>query len=137
MPQLFLTKLKNTNILQNLSKTNVNHDWSFADKTIKDTSYITHGYYTYPAKFIPQLASRLIKKYSNENDIIVDPFMGSGTTIIEAIVNDRIAIGTDINEIATLVAKVKSTPINSNLLQNQYTNFIEKLSNNLNSNFKK
>lgn len=41
-----------------LSNINVDKTWSFAEKTIKDTTYITHGYYTYPAKFIPQLASR-------------------------------------------------------------------------------
>ncbi|MEY4935419.1 MAG: hypothetical protein RIS64_1778 [Bacteroidota bacterium] len=87
--------------------------WSFDDKTITDTSYITHGYYTYPAKFIPQLAERLIKQYSKKGDIVIDPFMGSGTTIVESIVNQRIGIGTDINEIAYLVAKVKTTPLNS------------------------
>ena len=50
----------------NKSKTNfeaipIDYSWSFTEKTIKDTSYITHGYYTYPAKFIPQLAQRLIQ----------------------------------------------------------------------------
>lgn len=89
----------------------IDYSWSFADKTIKDTSYITHGYYTYPAKFIPQLASRLIKEHSNENDIVIDTFLGSGTTVVEAIVNNRIGIGTDINDIAYLIAKVKTTPI--------------------------
>jgi DNA modification methylase len=44
---------------------------------------------------------------------VIDPFMGSGTTIVESIVNQRIGIGTDINEIAYLVAKVKTTPLNS------------------------
>lgn len=77
----------------------------------KGTSYITHGYYTYPAKFIPQLAARLIIENSEEGDIVIDPFMGSGTSVVEAIVNNREAIGTDINEIAYLLAKVKTTPI--------------------------
>ena len=94
-----------------------NFDWSFADKTIKDTSYITHGHYTYPAKFIPQLAERLIKQYTQEGEIVIDPFMGSGTTIVEAIINNRTAIGVDINEIAILVSKVKSTPIENNVLK--------------------
>ncbi len=95
----------------NLSSIPIDYSWSFADKTVRDTSYITHGYYTYPAKFIPQLAARLIKEYSNENDIVIDTFLGSGTTIVEAIVNNRIGMGTDINEIAYLLAKVKTTPL--------------------------
>lgn len=112
-------------------------DWSFADKTIKDTAYITHGYYTYPAKFIPQLAEKLIKKYSQEGDVIIDPFMGSGTTIVEAIINNRRAIGIDINEIAVLVSKVKSTPIENHLLEKYSYQLIEKLRNIFNFNFEK
>lgn len=103
-----------------LSEIPIDKSWSFSDKTIKDTSYITHGYYTYPAKFIPQLATRIIKENSKEGDIVVDPFMGSGTTIVEAIVNNRIGIGVDINDIAYLISKVKTTPINSLELSNEY-----------------
>jgi len=98
----------------------IDYSWSFSEKTIKDTSYITHGYYTYPAKFIPQLAERLILENSNEGDIVVDPFMGSGTTIVEALVNNRKAIGVDINNIAYLISKVKTTPLKSKQLQNEF-----------------
>ena len=94
-----------TTQLINFSDLPIDKEWAFADKTIKDTSYITHGYYTYPAKFIPQLAAKLIRDYSYENDIVCDPFMGSGTTIVEALVNKRIGIGTEINTVALLVAK--------------------------------
>ncbi len=119
----------------NLSKRPISHNWSFSDKTIKHTAYITHGYYTYPAKFIPQLAAKIITEHSKEKDIVIDPFMGSGTTIIEAIVNNRVGIGTDINEIAVLLAKVKSTPIEYNLLINEYTNLMFILEHKLNGNF--
>ncbi len=117
-----------------LAEIPIEYDWSFSDKTIKDTSYITHGYYTYPAKFIPQLSSRIIKEYSDNNDIIIDPFMGSGTTIVESIVNHRIGIGTDINEIAVLLSKVKTTPIKYDLLLNEFSNLIFKLQHKLNGN---
>lgn len=100
-------------IINNLSEIEIDRTWSFSESTIKDTSYITHGYYTYPAKFIPQLASRLIKEHSKEGDIVIDTFMGSGTTVVESLMNNRIGIGTDINEIAHLVAKVKTTPLKS------------------------
>lgn len=114
-------------MLSDFSKIEIDYSWSFSDKTIKDTAYITHGYYTYPAKFIPQLASRLICEYSHENDIVIDPFMGSGTTVVEAIVNGRIGIGTDINEIANLLSKVKTTPIENLTLGNEF----EKIKNDL------
>lgn len=118
-----------------LSNINIDKSWSFAEKTIKDTTYITHGYYTYPAKFIPQLASRLINELSNENDIVIDPFMGSGTTIVEAIVNKRIGIGTDINDIAYLLAKVKSTPIKPLVLLEELNKIEFDLQNRLNGQY--
>lgn len=116
--------MNDTTVLERttLSTIPIDYSWSFADKTIKDTSYITHGYYTYPAKFIPQLAARLIKEHSNENDIVIDTFLGSGTTVVEAIVNNRIGIGTDINEIAYLLAKVKTTPIKTAELLQEFSN---------------
>ncbi len=98
----------------------ITYEWSFANKTRKDTSYITHGYYTYPAKFIPQVAAKIMQDYSSEGDIIVDPFLGSGTTVVEALVNKRVGIGVDVNEIAVLLSKVKTTPIDSNLLSDAY-----------------
>lgn len=118
-----------------LSNINVDKSWSFAEKTIKDTTYITHGYYTYPAKFIPQLASRLINELSNEHDIVIDPFMGSGTTIVEAIVNKRIGVGTDINDIAYLVAKVKTTPIKPLVLMEELNKIELDLQNRLNGQY--
>ena len=120
------------NITPNLSATPIKREWSFAGKTISDTAYITHGIYTYPAKFIPQLASRLISEHSKEDDIVIDSFMGSGTTVLEAIVNKRIGIGTDINEIATLLAKVKTTPIDRYSLVTEYSNLVDGLKNKLN-----
>ncbi len=119
----------------NLSIVPIDYSWSFSDKTIKDTSYITHGYYTYPAKFIPQLAQRLIKEHSSVGDIVIDPFMGSGTTVVEAIVNNRIGIGTDINEIAYLLSKVKTTPIENEELVKEYLNFEKDLPHRLNGRF--
>jgi DNA modification methylase len=119
-----------------LENTAIDYSWSFSDKTIKDTSYITHGYYTYPAKFIPQLASRLIRENSNIGDIVIDPFMGSGTTIVEAIVNKRKGIGVDINEIASLISKVKTTPINSSLLADEFSKLKCDLIKRMNGEFK-
>ena len=45
-----------------------------------DQSKFTHGLHKYPAKFFPELPRWLIKRYSEKNDIILDPFSGSGTT---------------------------------------------------------
>ena len=121
----------------NLLEIPIDYSWSFSDKTVKDTAYITHGYYTYPAKFIPQLAERLIRENSEEGNIVIDPFMGSGTTVVEAIVNNRVGIGTDINEIANLLAKVKTTPIDNLALAGEFYKLEGDLEKRLNGNFER
>lgn len=85
--------------------------WAFLELTQKQTAYATHGYHRYPAKFIPQLAARLIQRYSREGELVVDPFMGSGTTLVEAKLLRRPSIGADINPVAHLIAQAKTQAI--------------------------
>lgn len=93
--------------------------WVFENLTQKDTSYATHGFHKYPAKFIPQLAKRCIEENTNKQEIVCDPFMGCGTTLVEALVSGRKALGTDINPVAYLISKVKTTPINPEKLNQE------------------
>lgn len=108
-----------TNNLVQSSSLTVDNSWSFEELTPSETSYITHGYHRYPAKFIPQLAARIILENSHPSDLICDPFMGSATTLVEAIVHDRKAYGTDINPVAALIGRAKTTPITPFLLKKE------------------
>ena len=86
----------------------VEEDWNFAKA---NTSYLTHGLHEYPARMIPQIAKRLILTYSKRRGNILDPFCGSGTTLVEARLAQRYSVGIDVNPFAVLLAKVKATPI--------------------------
>ena len=110
-----------------LSKTKIDYSWSFSDKTRKDTAYITHGYHRYPAKFIPQIVSRLAEKYTNEGDLIVDPFGGCGTTLVESKVMGRPSVGVDINPVAVLITKAKITPIDPKKIEKAFIALKERL----------
>jgi SAM-dependent methyltransferase len=77
------------------------------------TGGLTHRAHPYPAKFIPQIPSELIRTFSAEGETVLDPMCGSGTTLVEAIVNRRSAIGVDINPISALVTEAKTTPLTS------------------------
>ena len=88
-------------------------EWTFLDKSTKQ---YTHALHLYPARMHPEIAKRLIEKYSkNKTDVILDPFMGSGGVLLEAIMHGNHAIGIDINPFATLLSKVKTTSIHKDL----------------------
>lgn len=70
----------------------------------------------HPAPFPEELPNRLIKLFSFTNDIVIDPFMGSGTTAIAAIKNNRNFVGYEINKEYI------------NLANNRILNFKEKIS---------
>ncbi len=77
----------------------------------KQVSYATHGIHRYPAKFIPQIPGFCIQSYSKVGDRVLDPFMGSGTTLLEAYILGRHSYGVDIHPLARMIAKVKTTPV--------------------------
>ncbi len=72
-------------------------------------SGLTHKYYRYPARFSPQFAKAIISAFSEPGDLILDPFMGGGTSLVEARALGRRAIGTDISSLAAFVSEVKTT----------------------------
>ena len=91
--------------------------WSFRGLTQKDTNYLTHCYHRYPAKFIPQLARRIIEENTSVDDVVLDPFCGSGSAVLEALLSGRFGYGSDINPLAHLITKAKTTPINPKVLE--------------------
>ena len=68
----------------------------------------THGMFKYPCKFIPEIPRWALNKYSSKQGVIFDPFVGSGTTILEANINGIDAYGTEIDDIAKLITRVKT-----------------------------
>jgi len=76
-----------------------------------DQTAFTHGLHKYPAKFFPELPRWLIKRYSDEKDLILDPFSGSGTVNVEAILIKRHSVGIDVDPFSRFISEVKTTPL--------------------------
>lgn len=72
---------------------------------------LTHSFYRYPARFSPQFAAAAIRLYSNPGDLVLDPFMGGGTSVVEGLIAGRRVFGNDINSLSLFVARVKTTPL--------------------------
>ena len=99
--------------------------WDFRDS---DTKISNHGFHTYPAMMIPQITRRLIESYGKNAKVILDPFVGSGTVLLEARLHKNFekAYGIDINPLASLISKVKTTPISPEILHNEFKKFTER-----------
>lgn len=104
-------------------KRTFNDWWSF--KTANTKEY-THCYHNYPAMMIPQVARALINDYKPKDGIklLFDPYMGSGTSLVEANICNINAIGTDLNPLARMMAKVKTTHYDEKKIKD-YFSFIQ------------
>lgn len=74
-------------------------------------SYGSHAWHPFPAKFPPQLPAFMIRHLSSPGDLVLDPMVGSGTTLVEAVRLGRRAIGCDIDPLARMIAGAKLAPI--------------------------
>lgn len=103
-------------------------DWTFKKANTKE---FTHAIYNdYPARMIPQIARKLIElyypKYDNSQDQkpILDPFAGSGTTCVEALLHNINAIVFDLNPLGFLIQKVRTSIIKPQFLKEKYQEII-------------
>lgn len=74
-------------------------------------SGLTHNYYRYPARFSPRFARAAILAFTEPGDVVLDPFMGGATTLVEARASGRHSIGCDVNSLSAFLARVKTTPL--------------------------
>lgn len=79
-----------------------------AVRTKDSVQGLTHNYYRYPARFSPKFVREVIEIFSKPGDVILDPFAGGGTTLVEALATNRHSIGFDVNPIAAFVTQAKT-----------------------------
>lgn len=94
--------------------------WDFRDD---DTHGYTHGIHSYPAMMVSPISKNIIDivKQFKQVDSLFDPFAGSGTVLVEGMLAGIPTVaGNDINPLALLLSKVKTTPIDRSELQNEY-----------------
>src|SRR5947209_10183164 len=96
------------------------------DFAAHNTLYATHGLHAYAAKCPPQLVKYGFRYYSNPGETVLDPMAGSGTTLVEARLMGRRAVGYDIDPLARLIAQVKSRRVSDERVEQAYKRFFRK-----------
>ena len=101
-------------------------DLSFANVPEFQRTKHVHRLHPYLGKFIPQLVEVFLKKFFKPGQIILDPFLGSGTTLIEANLLNMPSIGIELSEFSFLIAKVKTQKYDIELLEKEILDILNK-----------
>ena len=89
------------------------------------TTTATHGLHRFPAKFVPQVPRWALSAFASDSATVLDPFVGSGTTIVEALGFPVTAIGLDIDPLACAIASAKTSPPPVDQLERAWANTTE------------
>lgn len=76
-----------------------------------------HSFHRYFGKLIPAIPRAAIREFTEPGDVVLDPFCGSGTTLIEAKLLGRRAIGADLNPLSVLISRAKLSDVSPAQLQ--------------------
>lgn len=74
---------------------------------------LTHSLYRYPARFSPLFVGQAIEEFSQPNELVLDPFVGGGTTAVEALARGRRFAGFDLNPLSLVLTRAKTTPLSN------------------------
>ena len=66
----------------------------------QNSGFGSHHLHSFPAKFPPQLPRKFINELTNPGELVLDPMIGSGTTVLEALLAGRLGLGVDIDPLA-------------------------------------
>src|SRR3954447_1786415 len=82
------------------------------DGSIGKRDFATHWIHWYPAKMFHRIPRAILGALEFESKLVIlDPFCGSGTVLLEGMLKGHAVMGVDVNPIARLISKVKTTPI--------------------------
>ena len=73
----------------------------------REKQYLMHELHPYKGRYYPQLIKPLLNATAKQGDVILDPFCGCGTTLLECYLSRMSSIGVDLNPIAFFISKVR------------------------------
>lgn len=101
--------------------------WSERDLPQRERTKHVHALHPYLGKFIPQLVEVLLDRYVPRGGAVLDPFAGSGTTLVQALESGRDAAGADIAAFNVLLMRVKTADYNLFRLEHEVRDVLARL----------
>ena len=101
--------------------------WSERDLPERERTKHVHRLHPYLGKFVPQLVEALLARYVRHGGRVLDPFAGSGTTLVQALESGRPATGVDVAAFNCLLMRVKSARYNLFALENEVRDAVARL----------
>ncbi|MDH5401959.1 MAG: site-specific DNA-methyltransferase [Candidatus Heimdallarchaeota archaeon] len=92
-----------------------------------DTKYATHVFHKYPAVMVGPVAKYCLNTWLKNQNKILDPFVGSGSVLVESAIQQKMSIGVDLNPLAVLISKVKTRIISLEILLEYKKNLFSSL----------
>jgi DNA modification methylase len=124
--QLIVSQKQKFSDWQEKNIQNFSIDLSFAEVPESERTKHVHRLHPYLGKFIPQLVQVFLKKYFQPGQMILDPFVGSGTTLIEANLLNMSSVGVELSEFSYLIAKVKTQKYSVELVEKEILDILNK-----------
>src|SRR5947209_1268580 len=101
--------------------------WSERDLPERERTKHVHRLHPYLGKFIPQLVEALLSRYVAPGGRVLDPFAGSGTTLVQALESGLDAAGADIAAFNCLLMRVKTARYNEFTLEKELRDAVARL----------
>ena len=101
--------------------------WSESDLPERERTKHVHRLHPYLGKFIPQLVETLLERHVRRGGHVLDPFAGSGTTLVQSLESGRDATGVDVAAFNCLLMRVKTQQYNLFVLERELRDVVTRL----------
>jgi DNA modification methylase len=115
-----------SNVNSNTPLTDLNLNWREKDLPEKERTKHVHRLHPYLGKFIPQIVEIFLRKFFHPGQTVLDPFSGSGTTLVQANELGINAIGYDISAFNALIARAKTSNYNLKAVRQEILDILNK-----------
>lgn len=105
----------------------LNLNWSEENLPERERTKHVHRLHPYLGKYIPQLAEVFLRKYFNPGETVLDPFCGSGTTMVQANELGINSIGCDVSVFNTILCRAKTTKYNLSAVRKEVLDILDRV----------